>query len=90
MTSPSGPRRSPSEKSESETEARPPKKGYKEKGDKTTVGIESRNRQSSTDDRDFVLTHEEAEAGSPPDGAACGEEDPGAGLELLVSRRKEP
>lgn len=38
------------------------------------------------DDRDLVLTHSEAEAGSPADMATCGEEDPGSGLESLVTR----
>ena len=36
--------------------------------------------------RDLILTHKEAEAGSPDDMAACGEEDIGAGLEFLVTR----
>lgn len=36
--------------------------------------------------RDLILTHKEAEAGSPDDMAACGEEDTGAGLEFLVTR----
>lgn len=43
--------------------------------------------------RTFTLNSREAAAGSPEDYAACGEEDPGAGLELLVSqksRRKDP
>jgi len=38
------------------------------------------------DKRDIVLTHLEAEAAGPMDIAACGEEDPGAALESLVSR----
>jgi hypothetical protein len=37
-------------------------------------------------ERDLVLTHHEAEAGGPMDVAACGEEDPGAALESLVTR----
>ena len=36
--------------------------------------------------RDLILTHKEAEAGSPDDMAVCGEEDTGAGLEFLVTR----
>lgn len=35
--------------------------------------------------RDLILTHREAEAGSPDDIAVCGEEDTGAGLEFLVT-----
>lgn len=38
------------------------------------------------DPRDLILTHKEAQAGSPDDMAACGEEDIGAGLEFLVTR----
>lgn len=37
-------------------------------------------------ERDLVLTHKEARAGSPDDIAACGEEDIGSGLEFLVTR----
>lgn len=40
-------------------------------------------------ERDLVLTHAEARAGSPEDVAACGEEDPGSGLEFLVTRDDE-
>ncbi|MDQ2076691.1 hypothetical protein [Marinimicrobium sp. ABcell2] len=36
--------------------------------------------------RALILTHEEAEAGGPAGASACGEEDPGSGLEFLVSR----
>lgn len=35
------------------------------------------------------LNHREAEAGGPADGAACGEEDPGVALELLVEDADE-
>lgn len=38
------------------------------------------------EERDMLLSHREAEAGSPADVAACGEEDPGSGLEFLVTR----
>lgn len=82
MTSPSNDRHSPSS-GKPKTEVRP-----QEKANKTPAVPEEPTRQSFTDGRDFVLTHEEAEAGSPQDGAACGEEDPGAGLELLVSRKE--
>nr|WP_320166328.1 hypothetical protein [uncultured Methylophaga sp.] len=40
--------------------------------------------------RDLILTHEEALAGSPDDSAACGEEDIGAGLEFLVTKHDHP
>ena len=46
------------------------------------------NRSSKTDERtenNFVLSHKEATAASPDDMAVCGEEDPGEGLEFLVS-----
>lgn len=33
----------------------------------------------------FTLSHKEARAASPDDMAVCGEEDPGEGLEFLVS-----
>jgi len=36
--------------------------------------------------RDLILTHKEAQAASPDDIAACGEEDIGAGLEFLVTK----
>ena len=38
--------------------------------------------------RTFTLSSREAAAGSPMGYAACGEEDPGAGLELLVSQKR--
>ncbi|MDX1574278.1 MAG: hypothetical protein R3341_09640 [Methylophaga sp.] len=44
------------------------------------------NEESDENRRDLILTHKEAEAGSPEDMAACGEEDTGAGLEFLVTR----
>lgn len=42
--------------------------------------------QPGAGNRDMVLSHREAEAGSPADIAACGEEDPGSALESLVTR----
>lgn len=42
--------------------------------------------EATTEKRDMVLSHKEAEAGSPADMAACGEEDPGSGLEFLVTK----
>ena len=51
-----------------------------------TAETQSLEEADPTDDRDLVLSHREAEAGCPPDGTACGEEDPGSGLELLVTR----
>lgn len=38
------------------------------------------------DERDLTLSHKEAQAGSPADIAACGEEDNGSALEFLVTR----
>ncbi|OJA05838.1 hypothetical protein [Halomonas sp. QHL1] len=35
------------------------------------------------------LNHREAQAGGPADSAACGEEDPGAALEMLVENTDE-
>lgn len=35
------------------------------------------------------LNHREAEAGGPADCAACGEEDPGVALEMLVGKANE-
>lgn len=42
--------------------------------------------ESLNERRDLILTHKEAQAGSPDDIAACGEEDIGAGLEFLVTK----
>lgn len=42
--------------------------------------------ESLKERRDLILTHKEAQAGSPDDIAACGEEDIGAGLEFLVTK----
>jgi hypothetical protein len=36
-------------------------------------------------ERDFVLSTREAKAASPADMAVCGEEDPGEGMEFLVT-----
>lgn len=46
------------------------------------------NEDSTKNRRDLILTHKEAQAGSPDDMAACGEEDIGAGLEFLVTRNE--
>ena len=35
---------------------------------------------------DFVLSHQDAKAASPASMAVCGEEDPGEGLEFLVTK----
>jgi hypothetical protein len=46
------------------------------------------NQSSDVDEKiehNFVLSHEEAIAASPDDMAVCGEEDPGEGLEFLVT-----
>lgn len=39
--------------------------------------------------RDLILSHKEAQAASPDDIAACGEEDIGAGLEFLVTKDEQ-
>lgn len=52
---------------------------------------QSTESASSADEawwRTFTLNSREAAAGSPMGYAACGEEDPGAGLELLVSQKR--
>jgi hypothetical protein len=51
--------------------------------------VEKKSRRVDGEHRDMVLTHHEAEAGSPADVAACGEEDPGVGLEQLVTREDD-
>lgn len=51
------------------------------KGKKLPVG-----KPEFYDNRDFVLTQDEAQAAIPDDGASCGEEDIGSGLESLVSK----
>ena len=38
---------------------------------------------------DFVLSHQDAKAASPAYTAVCGEEDPGEGLECLVSTKND-
>src|SRR5690606_7859974 len=54
-----------------------------------TAETQAEEQAKPDEDRDLVLTHREAEAGGPPDGAACGEEDPGSGLEFLVTRGRK-
>ena len=49
-----------------------------------TLIKQSPNESEKADDN-FVLSHQEALAASPDDMAVCGEEDPGEGLEFLVS-----
>lgn len=39
------------------------------------------------EERDYLVSKEHVEAGSPADHSICGEEDPGVGLEFVV--RKE-
>ena len=51
--------------------------------------VDKKSRRIDAEHRDMVLTHHEAEAGSPADVAACGEEDPGVGLEQLVTREDD-
>ncbi len=51
--------------------------------------VDKQSQQPDAEHRDILLTHHEAEAGSPADIAACGEEDPGVGLEMLVTREDD-
>ena len=43
------------------------------------------SERKANDEHEMVLSHKAAVAASPDDNAVCGEEDPGAGLESLVS-----
>jgi len=47
---------------------------------------EKTKKDRTINERDLILNHEDAQAASPDDMAACGEEDVGAGLEFLVTR----
>ena len=47
---------------------------------------EKTKKDKPINERDLILNHEDAQAASPDDMAACGEEDVGAGLEFLVTR----
>lgn len=47
---------------------------------------EKTKKDKLINERDLILNHEDAQAASPDDMAACGEEDVGAGLEFLVTR----
>ena len=47
---------------------------------------EKTKKDKPINERDLILNHEDAQAASPDDMAACGEEDAGAGLEFLVTR----
>ena len=47
---------------------------------------EKTKKNKPTHERDLILNHEDAQAASPDDMAACGEEDVGAGLEFLVTK----
>lgn len=61
--------------------------------DGTGHGTETTGSASEAWWRTFTLNSREAAAGSPLGYAACGEEDPGSGLEFLVTqkrRRTEP
>lgn len=44
--------------------------------------------QTEGNNRDLLLPEDQAEAGSPSNYSVSGEEDPGAGLEFLVKRKK--
>lgn len=47
---------------------------------------EKTKKDKPRNERDLILNHEDAQAASPDDMAACGEEDVGAGLEFLVTK----
>lgn len=51
-----------------------------------TTAVPDKHDYAVEKQRDLVLTHKEALAGSPDNIAVCGEEDIGAGLEFLVTR----
>lgn len=51
--------------------------------------VDKQSRGTDAEHRDMLLSHHEAEAGSPADVAVCGEEDPGVGLEQLVMRDED-
>lgn len=55
--------------------------------DKLSIKTISDNYQIGKVQHDLTLTHKEAKAGCPDNTSACGEEDPGAGLEFLVKRQ---
>lgn len=40
------------------------------------------------EERDYFVSKEHVEAGSPADHSVCGEEDPGVGLEFVVRKEK--
>lgn len=65
----------------------PPSKGS-EKGRSNQPPAEEAHDTSRGAQKHF-LNHREAEAGSPADCAACGEEDPGVALEMLVGNADE-
>lgn len=44
--------------------------------------------KNSEKEKDLVLSHSDAEAASPEDEPVCGEEDPGAALETLVTKKE--
>jgi hypothetical protein len=46
-------------------------------------------RNHSEKEKDLVLSHEDAEAASPEYESVCGEEDPGAALETLVTKKED-
>lgn len=74
----------------------PPNAVEKETIDDTTIQPESsvdatdktntKKVNPAEHERDLILTHKDAQAASPDDIAACGEEDIGAGLEFLVTK----
>lgn len=60
------------------------------KPDKSAVGLSGKtnaiDEESDKHRRDLILTHKEAETGSPDNTVTCGEEDTDAELAFLVAR----
>lgn len=71
----------PTKKSDSSLSASP-STGLEKARPSHHSGEETHNNSTKAQKR--FLSHREAEAGGPADIAACGEEDPGAALEMLV------
>lgn len=74
-------------------DSKPPKTSYTSRRalpsgeeEKTRLGNNPAEEtpEFSKEPKKLFLNHREAMAGGPADGAACGEEDPGVALELLV------
>lgn len=76
----------PTKTSDPSLAARPSEGSGNVRADKHPAGDTA---NTSREARKRFLNHREAEAGGPADVAACGEEDPGAALEMLVKDADE-